>query len=181
MDPVKKYRIVFWIVFSVLILTIAGGIFYFMRLNAWKESIIASKDEKIALQATDLAKQKKLLEDAGLQSTKDKDSLASKNAQLKKEKDILTAENSALKAQKSKALAYNAVFAYVTSVIKTHAGFSGWTEAEFQAGKAKAEATGDTNYVSMVNWAWYETSVPPTDRVIRFWEDTSSGISNALK
>lgn len=181
MDPVKKFRIFFWIIFVFLVLVIAAGSYYFISADVFKNRIIASKDEKIALQAIDLSRQAKLLEDASSQTAQDKESLTAENAQLKKDKDTLTAENNALKAGKTKALAYAEFFRYLNSIIETHGGFTGWTDPEFQTAKTKAEATGDTSFVSTVNWAWYDRDTPPFDRVLRTWKEIVSGIQNALK
>ena len=181
MDPVKKFRIVSWVIFSVLMLVIAIGSYYFFTINGWKEKIIASKDEKIAQLTDDLSKQAKLLEETGSQTSKDKAALSAENAQLTKDKSSLTAENAALKAGKAKALAYNEFFKFLNTVIETHNGFTGWTDAEFQTGKSKAEATGDISFVSTINWAWYETGIDPDTRVMRVWKEIVSGIQNALK
>ena len=181
MDPVKKFRIVFWVTFSVLVLVIAVGCYYFFNLDAWKEQVIADKNQKITQEASDLLTKTKLLADAGSQSSKDKETLAAENAQLTKDKDALTAENASLKATKAKALAYNEVFKHVNSVIETHNGFDGWTDAEFQAGKVKAEATGNTTYVSTINWCWYDHSVDQLTRALRFWKETATNIESSLK
>jgi hypothetical protein len=180
MDPVKKFRIVFWVTFSVLVLIIAAGVFYYFKIDDWKEKLVASKDQKIAFQVTDLANQAKLLEETG-GTAKDKEALVAENTLLTKDKASLTAENTALKAGRAKALAYNEFFKYLNTVIETHNGFTGWTDAEFQIGRTRAEATGDISFVSTVNWAWYETSINPTTRVIRAWKEIVSGIQNALK
>lgn len=181
MDPVKKFRIFFWVTFSVLVLAIAAGSYYFFGLNDWKEKVIVDKDQKIAQQDTDLKKQIDLFSQTGSATTSDKETLTAENTRLIKDKADLTTENTSLKAGKAKALAYNEFFKYLNTVIETHNGFSGWTDAEFQTGKTKAEATGDISFVSTVNWAWYETSIDPTIRVIRAWKEIVSGIQNALK
>lgn len=174
MDPVKRFRIVYWASIGVLVLAIVAGGYYFFQLDSWKESVVASKDEKIATLEANLQSKTNELESATASAGESQQSLATEKSQLE-------SENSALKAKASKALAYNEVFKYMTGVIKTHNGFTGWTDAEFQVGKTKAEATGSTAFVSTINWAWYETSVTPNERVIRVWEEMASGIENALK
>lgn len=181
MDPVKKFRIVFWVTFIVLTSVIAAGSYYFFDLNNWKEGVIASKDQKIAQEAVDLAKQAKLLEDANSQTAKDNAALTAENTQLKKDKGSLTAENDSLKAGRSKALAYNEVFKYVNSIIETHNGFDGWTDAEFRIGQTRAEATGNTTYVSTINWCWYDRSVAQLTRALRFWKETAANIESSLR
>ena len=174
MDPVKKFRIIFWITFSVLVIVIGAGTWLFLRDRANKEQIISEKDQKISELEAEISKTKSASESAGSELEKENEALKTENIKLAK-------ENSDLKAAKAKALTYNEFLKYMTSIIKLHAGFSGWTDAEFQTGKAKAEATGNANFVSTINWAWYQTSVPPTDRVIRVWEEAAAGIENSLK
>jgi len=107
--------------------------------------------------------------------------LQSRVTTLEKEKSNLEGQISSLKSKIKKANAYNEFYKYLNSVIETHSGYTGWTDAEFETGKQKAEATGDAPFVSTVNWAWYETSVPPYDRVLRTQKEIASGIENALK
>lgn len=177
MDPIKKFRIVFWVVFAVLIVAIAAGSYFFLSLNNWKEDVIGSKDAKIA------ELEKKLSDSlAGSDQTAGTNqSLTAANAQLTKDKDELTAENKNLKSNIASAVAYNNFFGYMNTVVETHNGFTGWTDAEFQTGKSYAEKTGSTSFVSTINWAWYETSVAPATRIIRVWKETQSGIESALK
>ncbi len=174
MDEVKKFRIIFWVTFGLAVIIIGAGSWWFMKDRANKEQVISEKDSKISQLQAEIDKTKSASESEGSQLEKE-------NTELKSSNTKLTKENNDLKAAKAKALTYNEFFKYLTSVIKAHAGFSGWTDAEFQAGKTKAEATGNTNFVSTINWAWYQTSIPPADRVVRVWEETAAGIENALK
>ncbi|MFA5157641.1 MAG: hypothetical protein WC451_00410 [Patescibacteria group bacterium] len=85
------------------------------------------------------------------------------------------------KAGLAKITAYKEFLKYYNSVIETHNGYTGWTDAEFQVGKTKAEATGDASFVSTVNWAWYETSVDVATRIIRVNKEIVSGIESGIK
>jgi hypothetical protein len=104
----------------------------------------------------------------------EKTTLEGQNATLKKKNDEYAAGMATIKA-------YNDMFKYYNTVIDTHDGFTGWTDAEFQTGKSLAEKTGNSSYVSTVNWAWYETSVPPFDRALRFQIETAAGIEGGIK
>lgn len=181
MDPIKKFRIFFWVIFSLLIIVIAAGSYYFFNLDSWKEGVVFDKDQKIAQLEQENRKKDADLSQYQTSSDQSQTSLASTNTQLKVDNDKLTTENTDLKADKTLASAYNNFFKYLTSVIETHGGFTGWTDAEFQTGRSLAEKTGNTAFVSTINWAWYETSVDPSTRVIRVWNETAAGIENALK
>ncbi len=102
-------------------------------------------------------------------------------ATVDKEKVELKKEVASYKAGREKITAYNDFFKYMNQIVETHNGFSGWTDAEFQTGKSKAEATGDTDFVSKVDWAWYETSVDPLQRALGVWKSIADGIDRGLK
>jgi len=76
--------------------------------------------------------------------------------------------------------AYVSFLEYMTQVIDAHDGFTGWTDAEYQVGREKAEATGNNDFVNRVDWAWNETSVDPVVRVIEVYRDIVNGINSAL-
>jgi hypothetical protein len=175
-DPIKGKKVFNVTLIVAIIFFIGCGVLGFLYWNEChkltdmqkdKDSQISSKDKTIAelnSQISDL-------------NTTSEGSLA----ELTKSNKTLTDQATANKAKVAKALKYNDFFKYLTSVINTHQGFTGWTTAEFQVGKSKAEATGDASFVSTVNWAWYDTNTPSTTRVIRTWNEIADGISNALK
>lgn len=170
MDSVKKYRIVFWVSISIFAIIITTGVYFAWRNQGDITQLILEKDQKIAAQSLEISKLNKAT------STTE-----SSSSEIQKTNAQLTEENETLKAGIKKANTYNDFSKYLTSVIKAHSGFTGWTDAEFAIAKTKAEATANTNFVSTINWAWYEVSVPSIDRVIRVWEETATGIESSLK
>ena len=170
MDPVKKYRIIFWVSMSVFAIVIILGVYFSWRYHNNQTGLVLEKDQKIAAQSLEIEKLNKA-----------KGTTETSSSEVQKTNAQLTEENNALKAGIKKSLAYNEFSKYLTSVIKAHNGFSGWTDAEFATAKTKAEATANTNFVSTVNWAWYETTVPQIDRLVRVWEETTAGIDTSLK
>ena len=80
-----------------------------------------------------------------------------------------------------KITAYNEFFKYLTSVIKTHSGLDGWTDAEYQAGRVKAQATGSASFVSDVDWAWNRRDIDQITRLVKIFEDISAGVASGLK
>ena len=136
----------------------------------------------------DLAASKQKVE-ASLKT--DEDNLAKANtelATLKATSDVSGQSISSLqkqiadyKAGMTKIAAYKEFLKYYNQIIEIHNGYTGWTDAEFQVGKTKAEATGDTDFVSIVNQAWYETSVDPTTRIIRVNKAIVTGLERGIK
>lgn len=174
---VKISRDVLIIVIAVLVVgAVALGFMYYTE-NQDKKSLAETNEElqdryeeinaKLEGEVTDLT--------GGAESlTGEKTTLASQNATLKAENDEYAAGMVTVKA-------YNDIFKHYNTVLETHGGFSGWTDAEFEAGKALAELTGSTAFVSTVNWAWYETSVPAFDRVLRYQKEIAAGIEGGIK
>lgn len=107
--------------------------------------------------------------------------LQTENIKLTKTNKELNDQATANKTKVDKVLTYNQFFEYLNSVIEKYNGFDGWTDADYQAGLTKAQATGDTSFVATVNWAWYETTVPQMTRAIGVWKAISTGITNSLK
>jgi hypothetical protein len=173
--PRNKLAIAFIVVACVLFVASAVlGYFYYKSAKNYKKL----SDEKVAMET---AKTKEVADlQAALAKATGKTTII-KDTAAEKDKTALEKQVSDYQAKIAKANAYNEFYKYLNSVIQAHGGYSGWTDAEFQIGKQKAEATGDAAFVSTVNWAWYETSIPPTDRIIRASNEIASGIENSLK
>lgn len=171
-DPIKAKR-VFVVFLSLSILFFIGcgalGYLYYRehKLTKWINTQVSQKDTKIA----DLEKQ---ITGVTTESTESAASLTEQNTALNK-------QITSYKAKIAKANTYNEFFKYLNSVINAHAGFVGWTDGEFQTAQTKAQATGDTNFVATINWAWYQTTIDPVVRLVRVWNETASGIENSLK
>jgi cell division protein FtsL len=99
----------------------------------------------------------------------------------KKLKTDITDQASAQEAKVKKAKAYNDVMRYFSSVVKAHNGFDDWTDAEYQTARAKAVITGDTAFVSTIDWAWNRHDIGDIDRAVGFWNAVADGIDNSLK
>jgi len=178
-DPAKAKRWV-WIEFVIAILLLAtSGFFTFLYYGAndngiWKEGLISDKDQEIA----QLEKQIGSL-------TTEKDAISStaegEKGTLAEQNAALIADKAALEAKIVEANTYNNFLKHMNTVVETHNGFTGWTDAEFQTGNAIAATTGDTTFVNLINWAWYETSVSATERVIAVWKAIASGVETSLK
>lgn len=171
-EPLKAKKV--FIIFLVLSIVFFLGCGVLGYLFYKEHKLVRDKDSLITQKDANIATLQKELDSTSSASSKTTTNLSDTNKALEN-------QIKSYKAKISKANAYNEFFKYLTAVISAHGGFSGWTDGEFQTAKEKAEATGDASFISTVNWAWYETSVDPTVRVIRVWNEIGSGIENALK
>lgn len=165
------FLIIFFVGSTVL------GYLYYKKNNAYK-TLSSNKQTMEQTKNQEISALKKQIEDNNITANND---LKNENDDLKKQISALNDQNDAYKDKIANANLYNEFLKYLNSVIQTHNGFTGWTDAEFQIAKGKAEATGDTAFVSIINEAWYATSTPAIDRLIRGWNAIASGIENALK
>ena len=174
-DPIKSKK--------VFILMLCLAIAFFIASGALGYLYYAkNRDYKNLNTAKQLLEEKsKSLEDLQKQVedlTKTNETLTAENKKLKTD---ISDQSSAQAAKVKKAKAYNDVMRYFSSVIKAHNGFDGWTDAEYQTGRVKAQATLDTAFVNTVDWAWNRQDINVVDRVVGFWNAVSDGIDNSLK
>lgn len=175
-DP-RKAKIAFIVVLVLAIVFFLGagalGYLYWKKVDSYKS----------------LADEKKKLEDSieNQISSKTED-LQTQIETLEKEKTDLETDKSALQDQidnykvgMAKITAYKEFYKYYNQVIETHSGFTGWTDQEYAVGRSKAEATGDQDFVAVVDYAWNETSVDPTTRVIRVNKAIVTGLERGIK
>ena len=102
-------------------------------------------------------------------------------ASLQAQVTSLQDQLAACQAKSAKVKAYTAVISYVSGIIKIHNGFDGWTDAEYQKGRSLAQATGDTNFVNTIDWAWNRKDLDQMTRFTGFLNALVTGIDNALK
>ena len=163
-DPRKaKLAFVLTLVFAIIFFLgcVGLGYFFYTKYSAYKD--LSSKYNKLKNQN---------------QSTVE---------ELKAQNKTLTDENTALKGQittkdagLAKIKAYNEFFKYENYVIKLHNGFTGWTDAEYRTARTKAQGTGDSSFVSLIDWGWNRTDIDPTTRAIAVWEAIAKGIESGL-
>jgi len=106
--------------------------------------------------------------------------LRQEKADLQKQLDEKNNELSSKDAGMSTITAYNNFLEYMTQVIDAHNGFSGWTDAEYQIGHEKAQATGNNDFINTVDTAWNDTSIDVTTRVINVYRGIINGINGGL-
>ena len=107
--------------------------------------------------------------------------LRQEKADLQKQLDEIQSKLDSKNASSSTIRAYNDFLEYMTQVIDAHDGFSGWTDAEYQIGREKAEATGNDTFVGTVDTAWNNTSIDVTTRVLNVYRGIISGIKSGLE
>lgn len=173
-DPIKSRKVFIWmLVLAILFLVGTGALAFVVYLKDARIGSLKTENQnlndRITNLSTDSDKLKAEQESSG-------QSLAEQIVALKKEKKSLQDQLTIDQGKIAKIKTYNDFFKYLNQIIETHNGFDGWTDAEFQVGKTKAEAIGDTSFVSTVNSAWYEQSIPPTSRVMSVWKAIVAGI-----
>jgi len=172
-DPIKTKR-AFWISFSLLLVFfISTAVLGFLFYQSYK-NYKALKEENQRLVSLP-SPSPTISASPGSQTD-----LLKENTDLKLEKMKLEKQIADDEAKDAKAKAYNDFFKYLNSVIMAHNGFEGWTEAEYQEAYRKAEATGDGNFVSVIEWAWHDTNTSQLDRLIKVWTLIDQGIGNNL-
>lgn len=166
-EPVRaKKTIIALLILFIFFFLVSLGVGYFAWDKYSDVKILKSEKDNLSKQldsATgDLQEQIKELEE-------EKSTLEEENSTLKE-------ENAAYEERITQVDAYNAFFEYMTNVIAVHSGFSGWTEEEYQHAKGLAEKTGNSSFVSDVDWAWHNTSIDPVTRIVKVYRDIIAGI-----
>ena len=187
MDPVGKgvkvKRSVLIIVIAVLVLGSAAlGYLYYSENQDLKNLSESNADLQGRYEVINTKLERKVTDlTGGTESlTGEKSTLSTENTTLTDENDTLAGQVEEYAAGMAKIKAYNDFLKYYNSVIETHGGFTGWTDAEFQTAQGLANVTGDTSFVNTINWAWYEISIPAVDRIIRVQKEIAAGIEGGL-
>lgn len=102
-------------------------------------------------------------------------------ASLEKTKSDLTKESAAKSDKIKQSLTYRAFFAYLNQVIEAHPTMTGITDAEYEQGRALAQATGNNNFVNIVDTAWNNTDGDPVARLLSVWKGIASGWEDSLQ
>lgn len=177
-DP--KHRFIFIIIVIVLSAIIFTVIGYFGAKNVFeaKEELNPSLTPTAAIsQTATLSPQTSAVFD---ETSKELDKLRQEKSDIQKQLDEKTNELSSKNAGIATIEAYNNFLEYMTYVIDAHDGFSGWTEAEYQIAREKAEATGNDEFVNTVDTAWNNTSIDVTTRVINVYRGIINGIRSGI-
>src|SRR4030042_4962742 len=146
MEPAKpsnKFKIAF---FTTLVTTIvflvaaaALGYVYYTKSQAYNDLNSANNKCK---------KEKAALEKQASSSS------ATLNQKLKTCEDQKKAALDTNKNKTDKVAAYNTLFSYFITVLRTHSGLNGWTDAEYQKARGLAQATEDQHMEDKNDWAW---------------------------
>ncbi|MCX6806531.1 MAG: hypothetical protein NT135_00150 [Candidatus Berkelbacteria bacterium] len=178
-DPVKSKRVFILMLVLTIVFFLATGAFVYLF---WTK---LSQNRELNSQNQALTEENQKLTSEQSTATGDLqtqiDSLKKEKVALTKQRDDYKNQMTSYEAKIAKAKTYNDFFKYMNTVIGTHGGFSGWTDTEFQQGRAKAQATGDSSFITTVDWAWNQQSIDPWVRALGVWNGITLGIDNALK
>ena len=106
--------------------------------------------------------------------------IETENTTLKQTNSSLEKISNDQKILDSKIKTYLDVLNYIAQLIDTHDGLDGISEAEYQEGKAIAEATDNDDFVKTLEWVWTRTDLNQFDRLATVLKAISSGISDNL-
>ena len=158
------------------------------RIKWLKEKGQWSEEKKVVglpkIKALKIKAAKKIKEKTAELETK----LQTDTETLRKEKTDCEADRSAKEDQidsfregMAKITAYKEALKYYYSVLETHGGYTGWTDQEYAIFRSKAQATGDQDFVDVVDYTWNETSVDVVTRLIRFHQALVTGFERGIK
>lgn len=170
-----KVTIVVFLILAVVFFLASGflGYLYWNKNKSYdslaseKANIESSIDEKISEKITEL-------------ETK-VTSLESEKSTLEAEKSYRDDRIESYKTGMAKISSYKEALKHYYSVVETHRGYTGWTDQEYAIFRSKAEATGDKDFVDVVDYAWNETSVDVITRVLRFHQALVTGFERGIK
>lgn len=92
------------------------------------------------------------------------------------EKQTLQDSIDQLEANAAKVELYNDVLDYVYDLLLAHPTLTGFTEAEYQTGRALAVKTGDQGLISAADNAWHNTDGNPVARFAQVIKEIVEGI-----
>lgn len=174
-DPRKaKIAFVTTLILAIFFFLASGilGYFYWQKMKSYNDLVASKQKVESDLKTANDSLAKANTELAGLKATTD----ASGQSISSLQKQI--SDNNAKKAGIASYLAF---FTYLVDIIANHNGLNGWTEAEYQAGRALAVATGNNSFVTDVDWAWNQRDVDQITRLVKVMRDIITGINNGLK
>lgn len=167
-----NFKVLFFVLVIIFALTSATfGVFYFLKNKAYTE--LQSSYQAL------MSKPAKTTDTSNL--TTQIATLTQEKADAQKAKTDAETALANEKANEALAQKYNDVFSYVLTVVDTHQGLDGWTDAEYQAGRTLAEKTGDAEFLSTVDWAWQHKEVSQITRLVRALRYISDKIKEKLQ
>src|SRR3990170_5613420 len=178
-DPVKSKRIfILMLVLTIVFFLGAGALGYLYYHQRQLYKTLAQEKENLENQlssatssSTDLTNQlKDQLKTCQTAKTK-----------LDAEKKTLADANKTYVSQNTTATAYANFLKYRGEIIDLHDGLQNISQAEYDRGYALAQATGNSQFTSTVNWAWNQTDISQAKRLARVIVEAANGVINNSK
>ncbi|TSC93109.1 MAG: hypothetical protein Athens101428_736 [Candidatus Berkelbacteria bacterium Athens1014_28] len=174
-DPHKaKVAFVVTLILAIFFFLASGtlGYFYWQKMKSYNDLADSKKKVEESLKTAEDNLAKANIELATLKTSSDASGQSISSLQKQ-----ITDNN----AKKASIASYLTVFTYLVDLIEAHSGLDGWTETEFQTGRAKAVATGNNSFVADIDWAWAHKEVDQITRLVRVMRDIITGINNGIK
>ena len=170
-DPTKCKKVFILMLVLTILFFVVSGVFGYLYYQKHKdhqnlltekqklEDRLATAAEDLQDQAEELQKQIKELQDQKNACDDESASHKTKSATIKKYMDCLD---------------------YLVGLIHVHSGFDNWSEAEYQNGRKLVEATGDSNFLSVVDAAWTDEGGDQMTRLVNVFNALISGVNSNL-
>jgi len=179
-DPVKAKRVFLVMLILAIIFFLASGVlgyFYLQKSRSYKS--LADEKNKLETSSEEQIKNKIVELETKLQTDTET---------LRKEKTDCEADRSAKEDQidsfregMAKITSYKEALKYYYFVLETHGGYTGWTDQEYTTFRNKAEATGDKDFVDVIDYTWNEASADLVTRLVRFHKALVIGFERGIK
>lgn len=156
-DPIKCKKIFIGLLIATIVFFLASGVLGYLYYKKSKDS-------------QNLTSEKQQLEEQ----------VAASKADLVAENEDLRAQISESERKIAQAKTYNDFLAYFVSVAQKHNGLDNWTEAEWAEGRRKAEATGNSSFVALFDWAKNNQDIGQIERLIKMLDAIADGIGRNL-
>jgi predicted phage gp36 major capsid-like protein len=179
-DPRKaKIAFVTILVFAIVFFLGAGvlGYFFWQKTTSYKS--LADEKSKLEVSVEDQVAGK--TEELQAKLTESEKALADQKVTSEAEKSKSDEQIESYRSGMTKITAYKEALKYYYAVIEAHGGYTGWTDQEYAIFRSKAEATGDKDFVDVVDYAWNETSADVVTRVLRFHQALVTGFERGIK
>lgn len=179
-DP-HKMKVVFVTVLIVAIIFFLGsgilGYFYWQKGKLYKS--LANDKSKLETSIEEQIKEKTAELEAKLQT--DTETLRKEKIDCEADRSAKEDQIDSFRSGMAKITAYKEALKYYYSVLEAHGGYTGWTDQEYAIFRSKAQATGDQDFVDVVDYTWNETSVDVVTRLIRFHQALVTGFERGIK
>ena len=108
------------------------------------------------------------------------DQLQGSESDLLRSNQDLEAQVAEYQRKNALAKTHNDFMTYFVGVANTHNGLNDWTDAEWAEGRRLAEATGNSSFVALFDWARNNSDIDQIERLIKLLDAIANSIGRNL-